>query len=140
MVKSPRDYDPPNKTPIEEEIFTLLCSLEKDPQGLGEFAKIIKLANQYVQVNVDITQPEQSQFMAHQLCDKCQTNRDGKEWLAQRKEKDLRFRLQMCMLRALSFKINKHISIWLKGLFDTIISCDACYKGFLRIKKEVGSA
>lgn len=137
MVTRPSEYDPPNKTQIEEEIFTLLQSLEANPQAVEDFAKIIKLANQYVQVNADVSQPEMSQIMAHQLCGKCQTNR-GQEDFARHKERDLRFRLQMCMLRALSFKLNKHISIWLKGLFNTIMNCYDCYTGFLCIKKEIG--
>lgn len=130
-------YDIQHKTGLEVEIVSLLKSLEENPQGLDSFAKLVKVAHAYVQIDSDITPPERSRFMAHQLCSKCQTIRSNYDEDAKR-EKQLRFRLQTCMLRALSFKLNKTISTWLRGLYLTINDCVECYKGFLIVKREIG--
>lgn len=130
-------YDIQHKTGLELEIIAYLRSLEENPQGLESFAKLIKVAHAYVQTDPAITEPEDSRFKAHQLCSKCQTDRSSYDGDA-RKEKELRFRLQICMLRALSFKLNRMISTWLRGLYSTINDCVECYKGFLRVKREIG--
>lgn len=126
-----------HKTGLELEIIGLLDRLEEAPQALESFAKLIKVAHAYVQLEADVSIPERARFMAHQLCSKCQTIRSNYDDDAQ-KEKQLRFKIQTCMLRALSFKLNSKISTWLRGLYLTINDCVECYKGFLRVKKEIG--
>lgn len=130
--------DPDLKVPteLEKEITELMRALEERPQDVDKFAKLMRFADRYVQ-NTDVAQPEESQFRPHQLCARCYTNRrlDDPDV---GKEKELRFRLQVCMLRSLSFKLNRLIRIWLKGLYSTLSECVDCYKGFLRAKRELG--
>lgn len=130
-------YDIQHKTGLEVEIVSLLQILEEDTQRLDSFQKLLRVAHAYVQVDSEVTTPETPRFMAHQLCSKCQTIRSNHDEDAKR-EKRLRYRLQVCMLRALSFKLNKIISAWFQSLYLAINDCVECYKGFLRIKKEIG--
>jgi hypothetical protein len=126
-----------HKTGLEIEIISLLKCLEETPSAKESFAKLIKVSHAYVQLESDVTTPDRARFMAHQLCNKCQTIRSNYDDDVQ-KEKQLRFKLQTCMLKALSFKMNSRIATWLRGLYLIINDCVECYKGFLRLKREIG--
>lgn len=126
-----------SKTPQEIEIIDLLQKLRINPAATESFAKLIKLSNQYVLIDPVVVESEDARFKAHQICSKCQIDRSNSDADA-RGEKALRYKLQVCMLRTLGFVPNKSINRWLQGLFNTIIGCIDCYKGFLRAKDEIG--
>ncbi|UZJ56809.1 hypothetical protein CBS101457_006129 [Exobasidium rhododendri] len=133
------DYEIRGKTTLEKEISDLLRNLEEDSHNATHFGKLLKVASQYVFTNPDVTDYEDSRFKAHQLCSKCQTDRSSNESDAER-ERALRFRLQTCMLQCVSFrsKKNRVLERWLKGLYSTMIDCIECYKGYVRVKDEIG--
>jgi hypothetical protein len=110
------DFNIQAKTSLEQDIFNVLRSLEEEPHDVGKFGKLAQLANQYVHIRPDDPDYEEAGFKAHQLCSKCQTNRTSDDPDSER-ERKLRFRLQTCMLQALSFRVSKNrlLSKWLKG-------------------------
>lgn len=139
---------------LESNIIQRIRALEEDPLKVDVFGQLIPLANDYTQRNrrliEDASVPSsESEFHPHQLCGRCDVSPgrrlsvadgDGEEVGEEgEKEKKLRFRLQVCMLRSLSFKVKRSIAIWLNGLAKQAYSCMDCYRGLVQAKQEIGS-
>lgn len=134
-----QNHDIRAKTTLEQDTSDLLRSLEEEPHDAAYFTKLLKAASQYVYPGSDITDYQNYKFKGHQLCSKCETDR-GREDPDAERERWLRFRLQTCMLQSVTFRSrpNRSVERWLKGLFNTFTSCIDCYKGYLRIKRDIG--
>lgn len=126
---------------LERVIAGHIEALHQAPQILEPFAKLIPLAQEYVLAHYDVaTNPaipaEDAAFLPHQFCGQCATRRHVDD-RSREAEQRFRFLVQVCMLRALSFKAKRPIQIWLNGLAKTIFACSECYRGFLRARRRM---
>lgn len=136
-----------NPSQLECHIGALLIALHDSPLSLENFAKLIPLAHDYVLQNPNLaknpaTPFSEAVFHPHQLCGRCYTQRGLPESSLvsddMKQERHFRFTIQVCMLRALSFKAKRSIQIWLHGLSRSLYDCIDCYKGFLQAKRYIG--